>query len=366
MGNRRLAPLVGALLCVSHPLFAQPQEGEIEMEGDQPESPPAEQPPAEQAPAEPPVQKDPKVAKKWQRAGDLLIRKGDQLMRQGKEPEAKQQYENAVTAYRKAIEASDDVTLNYQLALAEDKAGLSPDAMKHIKLVLAAQGVKADVMKKAQAKLDELSMKVGLVTLTVVPDGTQVSVEGQPIGEAPLSEPLVLMPGTHKVSLTAVGFQPKDVEIKVEAGSESERSIALEPVPVVTKPEPEEPMPEPSVTPKHPNMLPLYIGGGAAVGLTLVATVTGIIAIGKHSTYTDPDVSASERADAQSSGKTFAHITDICIVGAVGAAAFTAYWYQFKYRPQARALAERPAQAKVEVVPWVQPQAGGLTVAGSF
>lgn len=336
------------------------------MEGDQPESPPAEQPPAEQPPAEQPVPKDPKVARKWQRAGDLLVRKGDQLMRQGKEPEAKQQYENAVTAYRKAIEASDDVTLHYQLAIAEDKAGLTPDAIKHVKLVLAAQGVKPDVMKKAQAKLDELSMKVGLVQLTITPDGTQVSLEGQPIGEAPLAEPLVLMPGTHKVSLTAVGYQPKDVEIKVEAGSESERKIALEPVPVVTKPEPEEPMPEPIVAPKHPSRLPLYIGGGAVVGLTLAATVTGIIAVGKHGTYTDTGASASERADARASGKTFAHVTDFCIVGAVGAAAFTVYWYQYKYRPQARALAEHAAQANVDVVPWVQARAGGLAVAGSF
>ena len=49
------------------------------------------------------------------------------------------------------------------IAIAEDKAGNTADAMKHLKLVLAAQaGVKPDVMKKAQAKLDEMSMKVGI------------------------------------------------------------------------------------------------------------------------------------------------------------------------------------------------------------
>jgi hypothetical protein len=113
-------------------------------------------------------------------------------------------------------------------------------------------------------------------------------------------------------------------------------------------------------------MMPLYIGAGATAALVLTATVTGIVAVSKHSTYTDPKVSATERADAQSSGRTFAHVTDLCLVGAVGAAAFTAYWYQYKYRPQARAFAERQQQAKVDVVPWVQPEAGGLVVAGHF
>ncbi|HEY5945677.1 MAG TPA: PEGA domain-containing protein, partial [Kofleriaceae bacterium] len=349
MGNRRLALFVGASLCFSASVFAQPAEGEIEMEGEQP---PADQPAQQPSDQPQPVVKDPKVAKKWQQAGDVLMKKGDYLTGKGK-PEAKQHYENAVTAYQKAIEASDDVSLNYQLALAEDKAGMTPDAMKHIKLVIAAQGIKPALMKNAQTKLDELSMKVGLVTLVITPEGTQVSLEGKLVGEAPMTDPLVLMPGTHRVSLTAVGFQPKDIDLKIEAGSESERKIALEPVPVVNKPEgPEEPETPLIEQPKGPNKLPMYIGAGTAAGLTLIATVTGIVAIVKHGTYTDTNATPTERADAQSSGKTFAHVTDICLVGAVGAAAFTAYWYQYKYRPHVHAAAEhRDVEAKVDVVP---------------
>jgi hypothetical protein len=361
MGNRRLALLVGASLCVSSSLFAQPSEDEIEMEAD-----PVAADIDEAAPEPPPV-KDPKLAKKWQRAGDQLMRKGDQLTKRGKDADAKQSYENAVTAYQKAIEAGDDVTLSYHLALAQDKAGMTAEAMKHLQIVVAAQGLRPAMMKNAQAKLDELSMKVGVVVLTIEPPGTQVSIEGNPIGEAPLAEPLVLMPGTHKVTFTAVGFQPKDLDLKVEAGSESERKIELEPVPVVSRPQIDEPEPAPiEPTPPGPNKLPLYAGVGATGGLVLVATITGIIAIGKHGTATDGDAVPAVREDAKSSGKTLALVTDLCLVGAVGAAAFTAYWYRYKYRPKARALAERQEQAKVDVVPWVQPQAGGLSVAGSF
>jgi hypothetical protein len=217
----------------------------------------------------------------------------------------------------------------------------------------------------------------------IVPEGATVSIGGTQVGEAPMSEPLVLMPGTVTVSFAAVGYQPKDVELKIEAGSESERKITLEPVPIVTKPDiidEERPEPEPTPTDKGPNMLPIYIGGGATIGLTVAATITGIMAVGKHSTYvdTDPAITPVERADAQSSGKTLALVTDLCIVGAIGAAGFTAYWYIYKWKPKHDASKERPAEEahrrprrgnlapKVGMAPWVQPQAGGLVLAGAF
>src|SRR5207244_9573937 len=143
------------------------------------------------------------------------------------------------------------------------------------------------------------------------------------IGESPLTEPLVFDPGTYTLSLTAVGFQPKDAEIKVEAGSESERKIEMDAIPIVVKktdePEPEQP------PPTGPNMLPLYIGAGAAGAFFVVGAFTGIAAISAHTTYTDPKTLEIDRKDAQANGRTLAHVTDLMFVGSIGAAAFTAY-----------------------------------------
>ncbi|NVB77830.1 MAG: PEGA domain-containing protein [Kofleriaceae bacterium] len=383
MGARRLALLLGSvLLGISAPVLAQApggDSGEIEMEGDQP----APDEPTEQEPTEPaPVVKDPKVAKTWLKAAAQLVKKGDQLAKKNDAAGAKTQYDNAITAYQKAIEASEEaaaVPITYELALAEDKAGSTVDALAHLKVVAAAQGQKPDLMKKAQAKLDELSMKVGIVTLSIEPAGTQISIDGNAVGEAPLATPLTLMPGTHTVSMTAVGYQPKDVELKVEAGSESERKIALEAVPIVTKPPVLEPEPEKPKA-EAPSMMPVYIGGGATAAFAIGAAVTGILAVGKHNTFTSPDSTSPERKDAQVQGKNLALVSDICLGGAVVAGAFTAYWYLFKWKPAHRAYEDRdkPAAApvapdvdaalvpKINVVPWVQPDAGGLVVAGSF
>lgn len=371
-----------ATVVATSPVLAQP--GDIEMDADPvaPATPtPAPTDPATgtapDAPASP--VKDPKVAKKWLDAATTLVKKGDQLTKQGKAEEAKTSYANAAVAYGKAIEASDDISIQLSLANALHRSGDVLGAMKACKVVLAAQGVKPEVAKKAQTKLDELSLEVGVVTLTVTPEGTAISMGGTQIGEAPMTEPLVLAPGTHVITLTAVGYQPKDIEIKIEAGGESDRKVDLEPIPMVTKAVEPELVPEKPAEVAKPSVLPIYIGGGATVGLVLLATVTGIVAIGYHNNY-EQSVLPDERADNRSSGKAFALTTDLALLGAVGAAAFTAYWYTVKYRPAARISAERqarrpagrsesgvlPYSAKVDVLPWVQSDAGGLTAVGSF
>jgi hypothetical protein len=366
----RLAGIAVATLIAAPPVFAQPAGG-IDMESDpqapaQPSPPPTDDAPAA-APAEPPpVVKDPKVAKKWLGAGNTLVKQGDKLAKQGKTDEAKTSYTNAAVAYGKAIESSDDVAIQLSLANALDKSGDVIGAMKACKIVLAAEGAKPDVMQKAQTKLDELSMKVGVVTLAITPEGTAITMGGTPVGEAPLTEPLVLPPGTYVLTLTAVGYQPKDLEVKIEPGSETDRKVDLEPIPMVTKPAEPELLPEKPVEPAGPSRVPLYVGGGVTAGLVLLATVTGIVAIGYHGNY-ESSVLPDERADNRSSGKAFALTTDLALLGAAGAAAFTTYWYVVKYRPAARVSAERQAVGpKVDVVPWVQSDAGGFTAVGSF
>jgi hypothetical protein len=320
--------------------------------------------PAEE-PVEPQVVKDPKVVKTWQSAGDTLVKKGDAFAKQGKADDAKTSYDNAVTAYGKAIDASTDpAPLQLTLAHAQIKADDLPAAVETLTALLATQGLRADISKKAQALQDELSMKVGTVALVIVPDGASVTLEGKHLGDAPLPAPLVLAPGTHVVSLAAAGYQPRDVELKVEAGSESERKIELEPMPVVVKPA--EPMDSTELSPpppRGPSKLPLYNGAGATGALLITATITGIAAVGKHNQYED-ERDPGKRDDLASQGKNLALVTDICIAGTVVAAGATAYWYFYKYRPTAKAMAER--DVRLDVVPWVQPDVGGLAAVGSF
>ena len=372
MGDRRIALVCGSALLASFAVArvgaAQPVGGgggsDIEMEPEATGSAAGSAAAAE--PAAP--AKDPKLARKLYAAAQGFERKGDQLTRQGKTDDAKAQYDEAVNAYQKAIEQAEPVDPAWTLALAvaEDKDGAPASAYKQVKALVATQPPpKASELKKAQAKLDELEMKVGKVTLTVVPDGAQIMMSGKTVAESPMTEPLVLSPGTYTVSFAAVGYEPKDTDLKIEAGSESERKIELTPVKVQIKPREIEPEPVKPIVAK-PNMLPLYIGGGATAAFLVTSIVYDVKAKHQHDIFVAKKTATNDRLDARDNGKLFAHVADITLLGTVGAAAFTGYWYWFKVRPAMAAHETAEKQAKVEVAPWVQPGTTGFVVGGQF
>jgi hypothetical protein len=191
----------------------------------------------------------------------------------------------------------------------------------------------------------------------------------QMVGVSPLTEPLVLEPGKYKVSLTAVGYQPEEFELRVDAGSEIERTFDLEPIKVVVEPVPVVARKAPTHPAAPPSKLPLYIGAGATGALALASVVTGIIAVHEHHKFANPKSSPPVVKTSRRRGRLLAHTTDACWIAAVAAGAFTTYWYLFQYRPAEHAQGEPPRAddgSKVGFAPWVQSGAGGLVVAGQF
>jgi hypothetical protein len=383
MRDRRFARItvLALLAALAAPAGAQPvDEEEIEMEPDPP-APKPDDKPAPPVPPAAPLAKDPKVARKWLTAGQQLLQKGDAFTRARRPEDAQASYQNAATALEKSIEAGSDLNTYALLAEAEEKLGKHDLAVKHYRVVVKAQaGVRPDVQKKASARLDELALKVGLVTLKVKPDGVSISLGGASLGKSPLADPIVLLPGTYTLAFEAEGFQPHMAELNIEAGSESERTIELEAVQITVVPPVKEPEPVPPPPPSPPSRIPLYAGAGLAVALFGTATVTGILAVGQHGTYKADDTNPVAREDAKANGEKLALVTDLALVGGLAAGGFTACWYFFKYKPAQRKLAEqRPAATsagrgrrdgaqwtKVDLIPWVQSGTSGLVVVGGF
>jgi hypothetical protein len=328
--------------------------------------------PAPVAPVTSSVIKDPKLAKKWLATAQQLRQKAAVLAAQNRPDDARAQLESSITAYQRAIEASDDASLYVEVAAVDEKLGRIAAAVTHLRRVIAAAaGVRPEIVKKATARLEVLSTQVGLVTLIVAPAGASITLGGTGIGTSPLAEPLALMPGTYMLSFQAAGFQPKEAAIKVDAGSEAEHAIALDPVTVIVAPvgpaRPDEPLLDDT-----PPALPLWIGAGVTGAGAVGATVFGLLAVRRHATFTRASTSAPDRDAARTSGRRLALASDIALGTAVVAAGYTVYWYFARYRrpPRVpRAQEDRhsaPVDAKLDVVPWVQPQSGGVTIAGRF
>lgn len=345
------------------------------------------------------VVKDPAAARRWLATAQQRMQRGNQLAARNRMTEAALQFAGAADAYRRAILASDDVQLYVELAAAEDKLGRYDEAVRHLRLVLGARaGVRPEVARRAGELLSAVLPRVGLVTLHVEPPGAAITLGGIEIGTSPLPEPLVLMPGTYTLAFSAAGCHAQETELRVEPGTTREHAIelsAIEPAPPIREPEPAaEPAGEPTTAEPDPiapavampsarlsppSRAPLYTGAAITSVAAISAGVLGALALRDHATYTGESTPAAERREARDRGQQLALATDVAIATSALAAAFTAYWYFYRYRPRSSVhAARRPvpgvhtaamksfSDAKVSAYPWVQAESGGIVLAGWF
>lgn len=372
-----------ALVAATSIARAQPDEGgEIEMDTDPPPADAAPAPDGAGPDAGAPAL-DPETAKADARklldGGDGFLKKGDYFARKKKPADAAAQYERALAAYQKAFELVPNPKILFPIAVAEEKLARWPAAARDFRRFLT-QVTDADpkLAADAQKRLEAAKLQVGVLALVITPDDVQVTLDDAVIGTSPLPDPLYLAAGDYTLHFAADGYQPLDQAISIEVGSESERTFELTPIPIIVEtPKPRPPPPPEIVLPPAPSKLPLIIAGGLTAGLAIGATTTGLLAVGRHSTFADESVTYPRREDARVSGKRLALLTDGLIVGTVVAAAVTTYYYLKVYRPKAAARSakerERRAQfdefaavPKVLVAPWVERSAGGLVLTGSL
>src|SRR5688572_18063577 len=206
-----LCTFVGATSLATSLAFAQP-DPEVEMPGDEPAPPPGDSPApgdGDQPPA-PPAEPDPAAkaaAKKLLDGGDGFLKKGDYYTKRKKADQAKAEYERALAAYVKAFELVPNPKIYYPMAIAEEKLEKWLEVATHFRAFLA-QAPDADAKMRADAekRLENAKMNIGVLALTITPEGAQVAIDGNVVATAPLADPLFLAPGEVTLSITADGY----------------------------------------------------------------------------------------------------------------------------------------------------------------
>jgi tetratricopeptide (TPR) repeat protein len=316
------------------------------------------------------AQKEKRQAKKHLREGDKKFKRGDKLRDKGKEEEAIAAYEEAIAEYNAAYELFPSAKIYYPIAQAEERLGLEIEALQHYaKLLAEADELPDDFRADVELQIDAIKQRLVVLTFAVEPEGALIELDGKELGESPLAEPVTLIPGEFAIRVYKEGYKPHEETIEREPG-ESTVEVFLEKkaktVVQVVEPDPE-PKPEPKPTPEGRNRL--IVGAAVTGGLAATAIVTGMMAQFKHSDFEDPTLSAAERESARDSGKTMALVTDLLWVGAIGAGAYTAYFYYTTYKPNQERMKRREAERtarRVWVSPYATDQTAGLAVGGSF
>jgi hypothetical protein len=212
---------------------------------------------------------------------------------EGEKAYAAGDYSGAYTGFAKANELIPSAQASYWATKSLDQAGRSEDAIKGYEALLAdpnASKISEDKLGDARARLSTLKAAlVGEITVSTSAPGAVLLVDGAP-HPGPLPTVLKLSPGPHKLTLTAAGYDAKEVDLQVQAGTQVQQSIEM--LPHVAPPPPVAPVVVPETTPppapaeKH-SKVPAYVTLGIAAGGAVVGTIFGVKALSSKSDFND-------------------------------------------------------------------------------
>ena len=199
----------------------------------------------------------------------------------------------AYTGYSKANELIPSVQASYWASKSLDQGGKTEDAIKGYEALLAdpnASKLGEDKLADANTRLAALkASQVGEITVSTAAPGAVLLVDGAP-QPGPLPTVLKLSPGPHKLMLTAEGYDAKEVDLQVQAGTKVEQSIEMQPHVVPPPPPPPvaevAPPPPPPPAEKH-SKVPAYVTLGIAAGGAVVGTIFGVKALSSKSDFDD-------------------------------------------------------------------------------
>ena len=210
---------------------------------------------------------------------------------EGEKAYAAGDFSAAYAGYSKANELIPSPHASYWASKSLDQSGKSDDAIQGYETLLAdpnASKIGEDKLADARARLATLKAgQVGQITVSTAAPGAVLLVDGAP-QPGPLPTVLKLSPGPHKLTLTAEGYEPKEVDLQVQAGTQVQQSIEMAPHVVPPPPPPPvaevAPPPPPPPAEKH-SKVPAYVTLGIAAGGAVVGTIFGVKALSAKSDF---------------------------------------------------------------------------------
>ena len=276
-------------------------------------------------------------------------------------------YVDAQTNFVKANELIPSPQASYWIAKSIDGQNKTEDAIAAYEALLADPDVsKIGEEKLADAKLRLDALKatlVGEIAVDSNPLLATIAVDGvvQP-GEAPLT--LKLTPGKHRITVSAKGYQPKDVDLDVKAGDKLKQTVALErelppPVVVPVAAAAAAPEPPPKQTEER-SMVPAYVTLGIAGAGAIVGTIFGVQALNAKNDFNKtPTTELADKAERD------ALICDMAFGVAITLGVTGVVLLTSDDEPAA-AKAAAPKAARLQLAPYAGKKSGGASAKLTF
>jgi hypothetical protein len=277
-------------------------------------------------------------------------------------------YVDAQAGFTKANELIPSPQASYWIAKSIDGQNKTEEAIAAYEALLADPDVSKigeEKLADAKTRLDTLKATlVGEISVETNPMLATVAVDGvaQP-GEAPMT--LKLTPGKHKITVSAKGYLPKDLDLEVKGGDKVKQSIVLEkepppPVvaPIVAAPVEQAPPPKPK---EERSMVPAYVTLGIAGAGAIVGTIFGISALNAKNDFDKtPTTDLADKAERD------ALICDMAFGVAITLGVTGVVLLTSDDEPAGAAKASTPKSARLQLTPYAGKKSGGAAAKLTF
>lgn len=230
-------------------------------------------------------------------AGREEFLRGQQAYEQG-------DYDTAVREWTRSYELSQQPLILYNLSLCYERMGRLGDAVEYLDRFLAGAPADDPNMASARARIGALRARLESTGIQIRggPDGASIFVDDQEWGRTPRPDPIRVTPGSHRVRITAEGYQDFTSTVVVSAAQVAEIDVEMQEAPSTA-----------GAVARDSSPVPWIVLGAGGV-FVVVGGVLGFIALNKAR---DAPFDPSPQAD---SARTFALFADISLgLGIVGA-----------------------------------------------
>ena len=136
-------------------------------------------------------------------------------------------YDQALAEFTRAYELVPHYAVLYNVGQAYLELGRTLKAVESLEqyLRLGAASIPTERRREVEAELAALSAELAAIQLTVDEEGAQISVDGEAVGRAPLSNPLRVSAGRH--TLAVVSASGRRLEQTLQLARGETRTVAL-------------------------------------------------------------------------------------------------------------------------------------------
>ena len=145
--------------------------------------------------------------------------------------------ETAIAEFKQAYALSPHPSVLYNLGQAYAASGRAVEAVQTLRKYLEQADPELDAERRAQALslVDYQGQRIGTLELEVEPAGAEITLDGEPLGKAPLSSPIPLTAGSHGLTVAHAGYTSRSVRVEIVGKASTATVLRLEPSGVATR-----------------------------------------------------------------------------------------------------------------------------------